>query len=189
MDRTDIDSVEQTYGSIVSTFTKAGVAEVVPSTLELLGDALSEEDRRYIEDVYAPEIAKSDLSSLVLSEGGLALDFTAERLTGIITNPENEEVNLRGELLFELDAPAILSLLQELNGAPGLYRSTSATFQALAITVDGFSDAGDPFGADPVAAVRLLDAGDERFQERTIGLSASAEELGEERRYWRPHSW
>ena len=128
MERGEIDEFDPVYGMATSRFRHAGVAEIIPSTLELLGDALSEEDRRYIEDVYAPEIAKSDLSSVVLSEGGLALDFTAERLTGII-------------------------------------------------------------GGDPVATVRLLDAGDERFQERTIGLSASAEELGEERQYWRPHSW
>ena len=91
--RAQITALAEIYGAPEAGVSDAEIAASMESTLELLGDALSVEDREFLM-AQADSQASSGGSRLVLSDSLLALDLTDGALTGITLGTNHADAHL-----------------------------------------------------------------------------------------------
>jgi len=164
MSGAQVDAMSDTYGAITGRVNDVIPDAILRDTLEKFGDAMSEEDKKALLEVYAQTAPPSDSVTETRGNPGLVLRYQADRLVEVMVAKKQRPAILDGRDILSMSAIEALALLERLNGGPGRYAGTEAAFDRLAISTDGFCLSG------AAAGVRTLDETDERFQGRTVTL-------------------
>ena len=162
MSPAQVDSLSATYGTITGRGADRIADDMLRETLEMFGDAMSDDEKQAFIAEYADNGPPAD--SVTETRGDLVLRYEADRLCEIMPAGPRHSLFLDGRDVFALRGLEPLELLERLNKSPGRYADTEAVFDNLAIAVNGFSVSNSTTG------VLTLDDSDERFQERTATL-------------------
>lgn len=162
MSPAQVDSLSATYGAITGRGADRATDDLLRETLEMFGDAMSDDEKRAFIAEYADLGPSAD--SVTEIRGDLVLTYEADRLCEIMPAGPRHPMFLDGEDVFALRGLEPLELLERLNGSPGRYADTEAAFDNLAISVVGFGV------CDATTGVLALDDTDERFRDRTATL-------------------
>jgi len=157
-----VDSLSATYGTITGRGADRIADDMMRETLEMFGDAMSDDEKKALIAQYAEIGPPGD--SVTETRGDLVLRYEADRLCEIMPAGPRRPLFLEGRDVFALRGLEPLELLERLNESPGRYADTEAAFDNLAISVNGFGV------SDSTTAVLALDDSDDRFQERTVTL-------------------
>lgn len=164
MSAAQVDALSGVYGGVTGRGNDRIPDAVLRETLEMFGDAMSQEEKRDLIAVYADSGPAAEVVTETRGDPGLVLSYEADHLVQIMPAAGQRPLLLNGRDVFSLSATEALALLELWNGGPGRYASTEAAFDKLAISVDGFSTAHRSDG------VRILGEADERFRQRTVTM-------------------
>ncbi|MDG4665788.1 hypothetical protein [Mycobacterium sp. 236(2023)] len=159
-----VDALSATYGTIAGRGPDRIPDDMLRETLEIFGDALSDDEKQALIAAYESDGPTAD--SVTEIRGELVLRYEADRLCEIMPAGTRHPLLLDGRDVFALRGREPLELLERLNGGPGRYAGTEAAFDNIAISLDGFCVSDAPSG------VLTLDESDERFRGRTATLRA-----------------
>lgn len=162
MSPAQVDSLSATYGVIKGRGSDRISDDMLRETLEMFGDAMSDDEKQDLIAAYADNGPSPD--SVTETRGDLVLRYDADRLCEIMPVGPRHPLFLDGKDVFALRGLELLELFERLNDGPGRYADTDAAFDNLAISVSGFGV------SDSTTGVLPLDDTDERFQERTATL-------------------
>ena len=162
MSPAQVDSLSATYGTITGRGADRAADDLLRETLEMFGDAMSDDEKKAFIAEYADNGPLAD--SVTEIRGDLVLRYEADRLCEIMPAGPRHPLFLDGRDVFALRGLEPLEMLERLNESPGRYADTEAAFDNLAISVNGFSV------SDSAAGVLALNDSDERFRERTATL-------------------
>ncbi|MET4428843.1 hypothetical protein [Mycolicibacterium sp. 624] len=162
MSPAQVDSLSATYGTITGRGADRIADDMLRETLEMFGDAMSDDEKQALIAEYADTGPPAD--SVTEIRGDLVLRYESDRLCEIMPASPRHPLFLASRNVFALRGLEPLELLERLNKSPGRYADTEAVFDNLAIAVNGFSVSNSTTG------VLTLDDSDERFQERTATL-------------------
>lgn len=162
MSPAQVDALSATYGTITGRGADRIDDDLLRETLEMFGNAMSDDEKRALIAAYADNGPSAD--SVTETRGDLAVRYEADRLCEIMPAGSRHPLFLDGKDVFALRGLEPLELLEQLNESPGRYADTEAAFDTLAITVTGFCV------SDSTTGVLTLDDSDERFRERTAIL-------------------
>lgn len=162
MSPAQVDSLSATYGTITGRGADRVADDMLRETLEMFGDAMSDDEKQAFISEYADNGPPAD--SVTETRGDLVLRYESDRLCEIMPAGPRHPLFLDGRDVFALRGLEPLELLERLNESPGRYADTEAAFDDLAISVNGFCV------SDSTTGVLALDHSDERFRERTATL-------------------
>jgi len=162
MSPAQVDLLSATYGTITGRGADRVADDMLRETLEMFGDAMSDDEKQAFIAEYADNGPPAD--SVSETRGALVLRYEADRLCEIMPAGPRRPLFLDGRDVFAPRGLEPLELLERLNGGPGRYLDTEAAFDNLAISVSGFGV------SDATTGVLPLGESDERFQERTATL-------------------
>ncbi|WP_435746994.1 hypothetical protein [Microbacterium sp. PMB16] len=162
MSAAQVDALSDVYGAVMGRGSDRASDAVLRETLEMFGGAMTAEEKGALIAVYAESGPAADAVTETRGEPGVVLGYEADRLVQIMPAIGQRPLLLDGRDLLSVSALEALRLLELRNGGPGRYADTAASFDDLAISVEGFSLVQGHHG------VRPLDAGDERFAQRTV---------------------
>lgn len=160
----DVAALANVYGSPSPLMSQAHVADDVEKVFAELGlaDAISAEDLAAIRSAAAGQAGLS--TQTLFGDGPTLLEFEADRLSCVMVEPACGPVTFRGQVVFDMSAQDALRMFEAANGGPGRYRSTEAAFDALAVSLTGFS------ATSRDGSIRLARSEDEDFLGRSIAV-------------------
>ncbi|MEV7694582.1 hypothetical protein AB0N73_14755 [Microbacterium sp. NPDC089189] len=161
MSAAEVDALSDVYGTVTARGNDRAADALLLETLEMFGGAMSSEEKAALVAAYAENGPDADAVTETRDESGLVLSYAGDRLVGIMSPLADRPLLIDGHDLRALSARDALALLERLNGGPGRYADTETAFDALALSVDGFSV------VDRYRRVRTIDPTDERFARRT----------------------
>lgn len=162
MSAAQVDELSDVYGAVTGRGSDRASDALLRETLEMFGGAMTAEEKDALIAVYAESGPAADAVTETRGDPGVVLGYEADRLVQIMPALGQRPLLLDGRDLLSVSAPEALRLLEQRNGGPGRYADTEASFDDLAISVEGFSLVQGAHGVQP------SDAGDERFSGRTV---------------------
>ncbi|MBF6216247.1 hypothetical protein IU469_32255 [Nocardia puris] len=164
MSPAQVDAMSDAYGVVAGRRDGRVPDDVLRDTLEKFGTGMSDEEKQALMAVHATSGPPADCVIETRSESGIVLGYRSGRLMEIMSADDQHPLFLDGKDVLSLDGLEALALLERLNGGPGRYCGTEGAFDALAISVDGFSVTDRDTGVQP------LEGADARFRARTVTL-------------------
>lgn len=157
-----VDALSDVYGTVTGRGSDGAPDALMYETLEMFGGAMTAEEKEALVAGYAEIGPATDAVTETRGRPGLVLGYEGDRLVQIMPASGQGPVLLDGRDLLSVTALEALRLLEQRNGGPGRYSGTEASFDGLAISLEGFSLVQGGHG------VRPLESGDERFSRRTV---------------------
>ncbi len=160
----DVATLSDGYGAPSPLMSQAHVADDVEKVFAELGlaNAISAED---LAAIRAAAAGQAKLATQTLfGAGPTLLEFEEQRLSCVMVEPACGPATFEGRAVFDMSASDALRQFESANGGPGRYRSTEAAFDALAVSLTGFSVCS----AD--GSIRPSSPDDEDFAGRSIAV-------------------
>ena len=164
MPATEVEALSAVYGAVHGQVQDRIPDAILRETLEMFGDAMSQDEKDALLAMYADTAPPESAATEVRGDPVLVLSYERDRLAALTVSAGGRPLVLDGDDLFAMPTADAIEALSARNGGSGRFESTTARFDALGISLEGFTV------ADESGAVRMLDATDERFRERTVTL-------------------
>lgn len=161
MSAAQVDALSDVYGVVSGRGNDRASEDLLRETLEMFGGEMTAEEKDALIAMYTESGPAADAVTETRGEPGLVLGYEADRLVQIMLAVDQRPLLLDGRDLLSLSAVEVLTLLEQRNGGPGRYADTGASFDNLAIVVDGFS-------LTQGGGVQTLRESDARFPQRTV---------------------
>lgn len=162
MSVSDVAKLSKIYGAVEAESTYQIPPGVADDNDDFLGKYFSDDelarDKGYIDEFAVEAMAFTQ----TLAGSSLVLDYLNGRLSAIIASGQADQINVRDELIFQMESDKLLKLLESENGSPGRYHSTGTAFDNIAIYLDGFTETNSD------GEVIILTRSDDRFESRTV---------------------
>lgn len=162
MSVSDVAKFSKIYGAVEAEITNQIPRGLAGDNDDFLSKYFSDDELAKDKDYIDEFAVEATGITQTLAGSSLVLDYLNGRLATIIASGQADQINLRDELIFQMESDKLLRLLESENGSPGRYHSTGAAFDNIAIYLDGFTENNSD------GKVIILTRSDDRFESRTV---------------------
>lgn len=138
MSPSEVAFFEDEYGKLDRVVGAPDLSSSVEETIRMFGSSFSPEDIAALRK-QAAEQASAARRTEVRMGGAVVLDYEQGRLAAIQLSPEANMLEMAGSKVFLMSAKQLIELLERENGMPGRYRLNEASFDQLAVSLNGFT--------------------------------------------------